>query len=219
MTWPTGSVNTANTDASTDSPANARADFLDLEQKVNQIIAHGAPVLQAGTQTIDGSKTFSSSLSVPNASASGHAVNKGQMDAADGLRLLKSSNLSDLANAATALANLGGIASSVFTGSNQSIGGNGYQKIPGGLIIQWGSVNIGDVPGLVGATASVSFPIAFPSAVLASFVSVYDGTSGSAGSTVLGSVYSETLSGIDVSAREFTGSIQNVILRWFAIGF
>lgn len=82
MTWPTGSVNTANTDASTDSPANARADFLDLEQKVNQIIAHGAPVLQAGTQTIDGSKTFSSSPSVPAGSTAGQAVNKGQMDVA-----------------------------------------------------------------------------------------------------------------------------------------
>lgn len=82
MTWPTGAVNTANTDASTDSPANARADFLDLEQKVNQIIANGEPVRQAGNQTIDGTKTFSSSPSVPVGATNGQAVNKGQMDSA-----------------------------------------------------------------------------------------------------------------------------------------
>ena len=157
MTWPTGAVNTANTDASTDSPANARADFLDLEQKVNQIIAHGAPVLQAGTQTIDGSKTFSSSPSVPNASTSGHAVAKGQMDAADGLRLLKSSNLSDLANAATALANLGGVPGSAFIGGNQSLVSSGYQKLPGGLIFQWVS------PALtIGVDGNYDFPLPFP---------------------------------------------------------
>ena len=40
MTWPTVAVDTTDTDAGTDNPANARADLLDLIQKVNQIIAH-----------------------------------------------------------------------------------------------------------------------------------------------------------------------------------
>src|SRR5882672_8619203 len=40
MTWPSGSVDTTDTDSGTDSPAAARADILDLEQKVNLIIAH-----------------------------------------------------------------------------------------------------------------------------------------------------------------------------------
>jgi len=40
MTWPTVAVDTTDTDAGTDSPASARADLLDLIQKVNQIIAH-----------------------------------------------------------------------------------------------------------------------------------------------------------------------------------
>lgn len=39
MTWPTAPVSTTNTDASSDSPANARADILDLQQKVNEMIA------------------------------------------------------------------------------------------------------------------------------------------------------------------------------------
>ena len=214
MTWPTGAVNTANTDASTDSPANARADFLDLEQKVNQIIAHGAPVLQAGTQTIDGSKTFSSSLAVPNGSASGHAVNKGQMDAADGLRLLKSSNLSDLANAAAALANLDGVATSAFTGGNQSIGGVGYQKLPGGLIIQWGFGTGSSSGGL-----PVSFPISFPTNC-ASLVAT-SGNNGSSLSTPR--TYNITTGGFSIAISLDNGSTvlsyASDSFRWIAIGY
>lgn len=41
-----------------------------------------------------------------------------------------------------------------FTGSNQSLNNNGYQKLPGGLIIQWGR----NSPG------SVTFPLAFTTA-------------------------------------------------------
>lgn len=48
-----------------------------------------------------------------------------------------------------------------FQGANQSLVINGYQKLAGGLILQWGSV------GAVGAAAvncDVVFPIAFPTA-------------------------------------------------------
>lgn len=82
MTWPAATVSTSNVDASGDNPGTARADLLDAIQKLNQIISHGAPVLQAGTQTIDGAKTFSSALAVPAGSTAGHAVNKSQMDSA-----------------------------------------------------------------------------------------------------------------------------------------
>jgi hypothetical protein len=40
----------------------------------------------------------------------------------------------------------------------RSISTNGYQKLPGGLIIQWGSNS--------SSSASVTFPIAFPTALL-----------------------------------------------------
>lgn len=43
-----------------------------------------------------------------------------------------------------------------FTGSNQSLGTGGYQKLPGGLIIQWGYHT--------GAGGAVTFPTAFPTA-------------------------------------------------------
>jgi hypothetical protein len=51
---------------------------------------------------------------------------------------------------------------SSFTGSNQSIGTNGYQKLPGGLIIQWGS-NTSSSPNNSVPTTTNNFPIAFTS--------------------------------------------------------
>lgn len=90
-----------------------------------------------------------------DASTANGLVRKSQMDTADGLRCLKTNNLSDVANTATALSNLGGLASSSFTGSNQSLSGSGYQKFPGGLIIQWGTV---------APNSGVAFAIPFPTA-------------------------------------------------------
>lgn len=43
-------------------------------------------------------------------------------------------------------------------GSNQSLGANGYQKLPGGLIVQWGTCTANTTP------AAVTFPITFPTA-------------------------------------------------------
>ena len=49
-----------------------------------------------------------------------------------------------------------------FQGSNQSLSANGYQKLPGGLIMQWCSAEVA-VGSAVGSTATVSvvFPLAF----------------------------------------------------------
>lgn len=50
-----------------------------------------------------------------------------------------------------------------FTGSNQSLATNGYQKLPGGLIIQWGTT-----AGIASSVSSgtLSYPIAFPNAAI-----------------------------------------------------
>lgn len=47
-----------------------------------------------------------------------------------------------------------------FKGSNQSLAANGYQKLPGGLIIQWGTT--ASIPNA--STGTTNFPIAFPNA-------------------------------------------------------
>ena len=48
-----------------------------------------------------------------------------------------------------------------FTGSNVSLTTNGYQKLPSGVIMQWGIQN--SIPADGGV--DVTFPIAFPTAV------------------------------------------------------
>ena len=53
----------------------------------------------------------------------------------------------------------GNVASSDFTGSNQSLSASGYQKFPGGLIIQWGVFTQSS-----GGYTDVSLPTTFPNA-------------------------------------------------------
>lgn len=53
---------------------------------------------------------------------------------------------------------------SQFAGSNQALAANGYQKLPGGLIMQWGSVTWS-----ASADVTWTYPIAFPSAVVGLF--------------------------------------------------
>jgi hypothetical protein len=64
-----------------------------------------------------------------------------------------------IGNAATVT---NGVYTTDFTGSNNSLGANGYQKLPGGLIIQWGTVTVS--PAFNG-TQAVAFPTAFASSV------------------------------------------------------
>lgn len=52
-----------------------------------------------------------------------------------------------------------------FTGSNQSLGTSGYQKLPGGLIIQWGTIAIAN-RSTETDFGNISYPIAFPTAAL-----------------------------------------------------
>jgi hypothetical protein len=59
MTFPTTAVNTTNLDASTDSPASARADILDAVQKLNTIIAEAG--LANGVLVLTGSGKLPSS--------------------------------------------------------------------------------------------------------------------------------------------------------------
>ncbi len=49
---------------------------------------------------------------------------------------------------------------SALKGGNQSLANSGYQKLPGGLIIQWGEAYTAD-----GLSAVVTYPITFPNGV------------------------------------------------------
>ena len=90
----------------------------------------GNYVATTGNQTIAGVKTFSSSPIVPTPTTGTQAANK------------------DYADLKVALAD--------FTGANVSLTENGYQKLPSGLIIQWGSYSYTG-----GGIKPFTFPIAF----------------------------------------------------------
>ena len=92
---------------------------------------------------------------------------------------------------------------SAFT--DHSLSGNGYQKLPGGLIMQWGSFS------QTGTSTSVSFPISFPNACL----NVQQTCLGDASPSAAGSG-SLTTSGFN-SIRD--AAVGNSAIYYFAIGY
>lgn len=99
-----------------------------------------------------------------------------------------------------------------FQGANQSLAANGYQKLPGGLIIQWGTTATG-----AGGTVAVTFPIAFPNASL-SVVGMHVGAGNATVIATASSLSSVTLalgaSGSLGGAPFGTGTI-----KWIAVGY
>lgn len=109
------------------------------------------------------------------------------------------------------------VLNSAFTGSNQSLATNGYQKLPGGLIQQWCSVGFTAVSGQI---SSIAFPIAFPSSVFNVQVTILDATlsSGSASNQIIGGVSSISLSGCNVILGENGGGARNITVMVQALG-
>ena len=115
----------------------------------------------------------------------------------------------DAAQLATELSKLGAdkVPFMAFQGANQSLVANGYQKLPGGMILQWGSV------GAHVGTAVVTFPVAFPN-----FLCSYACQRGGAVSTVLRP--------IEVNSHSTTGMVVDAAVtdagkpafRWIVIG-
>lgn len=95
-----------------------------------------------------------------------------------------------------------------FKGSNQSLVGTpGYQKLPGGLIMQWGN----------GAgSATISFAFTFPTAVLnlVCIAQVVTGGTGAGGGTVINSLNTSNFS---VDTAYGSGSKPN--LYYIALGY
>jgi len=92
--------------------------------------------------------------------------------------------------------------SDAFRGSNQSLTTNGFQRLPGGLILQWGSVVLNTTP------TTFDFPTAFSSAVLTLIGS--DGNSAEVAYTAW-----QPTSLTQFSA---TASGANIASKWIAIG-
>jgi hypothetical protein len=100
------------------------------------------------------------------------------------------------------------VSSSSFTGANQSLDASGgYQKFPGGLTLQWGSVSVSG-----NTTTTFNFPIAFASAcvfVKEAVVSTNVDTQDNHNATI-------------VSASQFTisnGASATGTFKYFAVGY
>jgi hypothetical protein len=97
------------------------------------------------------------------------------------------------------------LTASGFAG-NKSIVAIGYYKLPGGLIVQWGNVSIGG-----SGTATVTFPVAFPSQ-LASVSVTYNTNAPPANSCT-----AQAISNAQMTVANGSGAAQSIF--WMAIGF
>ena len=91
-------------------------------------------------------------------------------------------------------------------GSNQSLTANGFQRLPGGLIIQWGRA--------LDSNSNISFPITFPTACF-SLVASVDRDNYSGANTA--AVY--IVSNASFQLREGDAPTSNTYLYWMAIGY
>ena len=117
---------------------------------------------------------------------------------------------------------IGALATTNFTGTNQQLGASGFQKFPGGLIMQWGrltGVTLGSGPQTVAQSFVFTFPTACVNVQLTGW-----GYGDSAGQNSA-NVNPPTLyaSGGTVTASGFTWIMENLSnlngLHWFAIGY
>lgn len=92
-----------------------------------------------------------------------------------------------------------------FTGTNQSLAASGYQRIPSGIIIQWGTAAT--------TNQAVTFPLAFPTACR-SVVSI--GTSGGSGRE--SRVNGLTTTGFNLASDACCVN-NSVSAAWIAIGY
>lgn len=101
-----------------------------------------------------------------------------------------------------------------FAGSNQSKVLNGYQKLPGGLIMQWGTSTI------PAANTAITFPITFPTAGLSFLTGTYNNTVYADTVEILSSI---GVSGITVvcvsSGASGASAITAGSFNWMVLGY
>lgn len=148
-----------------------------------------------GNETIAGVKTFSSSPIVPTPTANTQAANKQYAD-------LK-------------------VALADFTGTNVSFGSNGYQKLPSGLIIQWGTTAGTTDPN---GNFQIAYPITFPNLNFFCVFSLGDKIASVASSSVSLSnnisVFGKN--SMNINASTYTNinySLSSLRINWLVIGY
>lgn len=96
-----------------------------------------------------------------------------------------------------------------FTGSNQSLTSSGYQKLPGGLILQWGYITPSNV--------TASFPVAFPVQCFVVLAANAD-AQGSGVDNAFGYPISRAQFTVATKQQGAPGGIAGYPIFWFALG-
>lgn len=103
---------------------------------------------------------------------------------------------------------------------NNLVSTNGYQKFPGGLIIQWGKgVVPAPGPGVYEVDVPFTFPIPFPTAVFSTTSNILSSPGGSPGQYLDCSISTTSLSGANfrVNANPLAAGVSSDF-SWIAIG-
>lgn len=96
-----------------------------------------------------------------------------------------------------------------FPQQGQSLAASGYVKLPGGLIIQWGSTS-----GLTGGSGSITFPTPFPTACFAFNATLVP----SAGYGFV-SADTPTTTSVQVVTRNSSATPTLFAFSWIAVGY
>ena len=109
--------------------------------------------------------------------------------------------------------------SSDFTGANQDIvGTEGYQKLPGGLILQWGKY-VGAYNVTFGSPSIIQLPIAFPSTLLYAGISEDGHSVNGAESAQMDWTTTGKTTNTQLAVYIACASGGTMNTRWFAIGY
>jgi phage-related tail fiber protein len=102
-----------------------------------------------------------------------------------------------------------------FTGTNQSKTATGWQKLPGGMILQWGAIAIGDVTTAVSSVCTL--PLAFPNAHFQTYVTASEVGSGNWVPYVI--TNSKSLTGFNYATLEWSAVVQGATINYLSIGY
>lgn len=100
--------------------------------------------------------------------------------------------------------------------SGKSLGTAGYMKLPGGLIIQWGTSSFTATDGDNGSL--LTFPLAFPTTAV-QVVATSDGVSGSGGGNYMSGVGNLSNTNCRIWSRNAAGTYTNSAGPFIAIGY
>jgi len=179
----------------------------DLAETKADASALSAVVNLTGAQTVAGTKTFSASPVVPDATSPKHPVTKDQLDAKAAIASPAFTGVPTAPNPTAGTRSQALATMQMFADEfGASLAANGYQRLPSGLIIQWGAATLSN------GTFAVTFPVAFPAACR-SVVLNYNGLTVQGGYSAVGTG-TPTTSGFTA----WSNASVNLTFNWLAIG-